>query len=244
MSSHGPTGHSHDVSTPANAQLAALQRQARPRRWLAAAVAGGATGLFANLILDWPLTLFAAIVAVVGLLLWDSRHGTLAGWWPADEGLHRFAAAAALLERCGWTILRIPTAAHRDTTHPTYLLIGPGGVLVVQHQVWTVTDTVTSSPTSGLLLVGGRPAIRRTASVRATAEVVEQALAHNLPGQHPVRAVIAVEGKTLDESRVAAGVTLVPVTDLTRLLRRGAIVLRESDIATIGGTARRLFTRR
>lgn len=198
--------------------------------------------MFANLILDWPLILLAAIVTVVGLLLWDYRHGSLASWWPTDQGLHRLAATTARLERHGWTILRIPTAAHRQTPHPTYLLIGSSGVWVVQHQVWTVTDTVTTSSHSGLLMVGGRPAIRRTASVWTTAELVEHALADTLPVQRPVHAVIAVDGTTLHASRVVAGVTLVPVLDLVRQVRRRDSVLTQPEITSVTDTARRLFT--
>ena len=227
------------IRSPAGEHFAALQRQAGPRRWLTAIMLSAATGLLANLILDWSLTSLVATLTLVGLLLWDHHHGTLASWWPTDQGLHRLAASTAHLERHGWTILPIPSPPPRNT----HLLIGPGGVVVVEHQIWTITDTITTHPRTGLLHVGTRLAAQRIASARATATTVQTALANNYAGELSVRAVLAVDGKPVDEPHTVAGVTIMATADLARLLRRSCpVVLKRHEIVNVADIVRHLST--
>lgn len=226
-------GHDQPAALgPAATWFAALQRRARARRWLAAVAVGAITGVLANLAVDWPLTLAAVLVTAAGLLLWDRSHGTLASWWPTGQGLHRLAATAAGLEKRGWIVLHIPDRAPAHT----YLFIGPGGVFVVQQQAWPVI----TSPSNGLLLVGGRPAIRRVAPLRATTTSVAVAIADS-PAP-TVRAVLAIEGKTAEDPRVVSDVTIVPTTGLTRLLNRGGSSLTPAEVEAIGAAARRTLT--
>lgn len=244
MASPGPPGSEHHTSTPAQDYFAALQHQTWTHRWLAAIVGGGGAGLLANLIIDWPITVVIAVVTVAGLLLWDKRYGMLAGWWPTDQDLNRFAAIAARMERRGWAILPIPSPAPQDHPGHTFLFIGPGGVFVVEHQVWSLTDTVITSSATGLLFIGGQPVARRTASVRATTATVHTALADTLPAHHTVRAILAINGQTLHQPLTTASVTITPITDLAHLLQHSNTTLSQLDIATVTDTARRLFTTR
>jgi hypothetical protein len=46
---------------------------------------------------------------------------------------------------------------------------------------------------------------------------------------------------SLDEPRDAVGVTLLPVADLTRFLRRGDVMLSAAKITTLADMARRVF---
>lgn len=232
-------------ATPAVAYFMALQRASWPRRWLTAAVIGAAIGLFARLALHWWwLAAVVALTAIAVLLTLDRYYGFLAGLWPDDLGQHRIAAAAAQLERHGWSVLHDPIVPNQQHVRPAFLYIGPGGLFVVEHQSWTVADTVTISPTSGLLLVRGQPAARRTAAVRAMAAAIDETLSDTLNTMDiSVRPVIAVDGKTLDDRHDTVGVTLVPVADLTRFLRGSEISLSTTEITTLTGAARRLFTR-
>jgi hypothetical protein len=118
-----------------------------------------------------------AVVTMAGLLLWDKRYGALARWWPTDHGLNRLAAR---MERRGWAILPIPSTAPQHRPAPTFLFIGPGGLFVVEYQAWAATDMVTTSLTTGLLFISGRPAAHRIASVRVTTTTVHNALADGL----------------------------------------------------------------
>ncbi|HEU5470617.1 MAG TPA: hypothetical protein VFV67_08185 [Actinophytocola sp.] len=146
---------------PAATHYAAMRRASTPRRWLLAGTLGAATGLFTHLVLPWPLALCAAALTAAGLLGWDRQHPP-----------HRLAATAARLERHGWAALPAPIHRHQDTPIAAYLLIGPGGVFVVDHQVWWATDAVTIDPATGMLMVGSTPAARRVASVKGAAAAV------------------------------------------------------------------------
>lgn len=88
-------------------------------------------------------------------MIWDHRYGTLADLWPGNRHPHRLAAPA-WSTRLDCPARAIP--ARGDPALAAYLLIGPGGVFVVDHQVWWAPDRVTTDPTTGLLMVGGRPA--------------------------------------------------------------------------------------
>ncbi len=225
-----PPDRHRGTPSPAAEWFADLQRKARTRRWLVAVAVGAATGMFANLVLDWPITLLVAFLTAVALLSWDSRYGTLAGWWPTEQSPHRLAATAARLERHGWHILALTGA----TPGSIYLVIGPGGAFVVQHESWRLT----TSPGSGLLLIDGHPAIRRIKPLLAAATTVEMALSGS--AVQAVRCVLAVEA--LDEPHVIADVAIVPAAGLARLLRRGDIVLTEPEVAATVSAARRLCT--
>lgn len=221
---------------------AALRRASTARRWLVAIALGGATGLFTNLVLPWPLPLLAALLTVALLALWDRRHGTIADWWPGTRPPVRLAALAARLERHGWTAIPEPAHPHRDRPLAAYVLIGPGGVFVVDHQVWWAPDMVTTDPTTGLLMVGGKPAARRVTAVKGAAAAVTQALAGQLPDDSAVHAVVTVDGPTLDHQRRVADVTILPIADLTSFLHNRDPLLYPTEIATLTAHARRLYT--
>jgi hypothetical protein len=194
--------------------------------------------------LGWLAGLIVAGLVAAGLLIWDHRSGMLGGW-PGDRGCHRLVAAAARLERHRWAVLRSPTVPGQDLAD-VYLFIGPGGVFVVEHQLWSFVDRVTTNPRTGLLEVGGRPAARRTTTVRAAAAAVDEALADVLADALslaiPVHPVLAIHGLTVDRPHATIGVTIVPIADLVRVIRTSSALLTPADADTVASAARRLFT--
>lgn len=227
-------------SRPAQAHYAVLRRESRPRRWALAVTVGAVIGWVVGVLLGWWLGPFVAAVIVIGLLIWDRRCGGLAGW-PGDQGCHRLAAAAALLEQRGWVVLRTPTIANQDPGRTAYLLIGRGGVFVVEHQIWPAVEKVTTSPSSGLLEVAGRPVARRTAAVRAAAAAVDEALSDALSREIPVHPVLAIHGLALDRPHTTVGVTILPIADLARVIHASRVLLSGTEVDAIAAAARRLF---
>lgn len=227
-------------SRPASAHYAMLRRVTRLPRWLLAGATGAVLGAVVGVRLGWWLVPLVVAVTVAGLLVWDFRSGLLASW-PGDLGCHRLAAAVARLERRGWAVLHSPAVANQDPGRPAYLLVGPGGVFVVEHQVWPAGERVTTNPTTGLLEVAGRPAARRTTEVRAAAAAVDEAVSDALSREVPVYSVLAVHGLALDQPRDTAGVTLLPIPDLVPALRRRGRVLSPGEVDRVASTARHLF---
>lgn len=226
---------------PASAHYAVLRRASRPRRWALAWMAGAVIGAVLTVRIGWWVGQFAGLMIVAGLLLWDRWSGAL-GAWPGDEGCHRLAAGVARLERRGWAVLRTPAIPHQDPGRIGYLLIGVGGVFVVQHQVWPPGDRVATSPRTGLLEAGGRPAARRTTAARAAAAAVDEALSDALSREIPVHPVLAIHGLTVDQPRVTVGVTILPIAQLARVVLDSKVLLSTADVNAVAATARRLFT--
>jgi len=228
-----------DASGSAATHYAALRRATRPHRWLMAITVGAAVGVFTNLVLPGPLPLLAAVLTTAALLIWDHNRGTIAGWWPVPLPPTRLAALATRLERHGWTAIPHP----RDTDRPiaTYLLIGPGGVFVIDHQTWSALHQVTTHRATGLLMVSGVPAARRVAAVKGAAAAVTHALTENLPDDSAVHAVVTVDGLTLDRARRVADVTLVPVTDLTTFVHEHGRLLTPTQVAALSAQAQQRY---
>ncbi len=240
----GHTGQAEPVDPTtgsAAAHYAAMRRRSAARRWLAAAALGGIVGVIANLALPWQHSVLAALVTVIGLTIWDHRHGTLADLWPGNRHPHRLAAIAARLEQAGWTALPAPSASHGGPRLAAYLLIGPGGVFLVDHQVWWAPDRVTTDPATGLLMVGGKPAARRVASVKGAAAAVTHALARRLPGEEAVRPIVSVDGPMLDHTRLVAGVAVLPIADLIGFLHGHHPLLGRAEITALTEHTRRLY---
>jgi hypothetical protein len=238
--SSGPHRNARQPHHTAAEHYVALSRESAPHRWLLAVLVGGAIGLCGGLVLPWPLTLLASAVTVAALLIWDHHHGAIASWWPGDHRPHRLAATAARLERHRWTAL--PNPQHEGLL-ADYLLIGPGGVFVVDHQVWPKSDIVTTDHATGLLMVGGKPAARRVASIKGAAAGVAHELSHWLPDETAVHPVVTVDGLTLDHPQLVAAVTILPITDLARFLHDRDPVLYPTGITTLTEHARHLFTK-
>ncbi|HET9142709.1 hypothetical protein [Actinophytocola sp.] len=226
---------------PAAGHYAALRRETLWRRWLSALLLAGATGLVTNLVLPWPLAVLSAVIALAVLLLWDRRHGTLSDCWPGRSRAHRLAATAARLERQGWSA--VPAPARPDDARPlaAYLLIGPGGVFVLDHQVWWATDAIGTDPATGLLMVGGKPAARRVASVKGAAATVAHTLANHLPDPSAVHPVLTVDSPMLHHPHLIAGVTILPIADLPTFLRDRDPLLHPTGISTLTEHARRNY---
>lgn len=222
---------------------AALRRESAQRRWLLTGLFAGVTGLVLNLVLFWPLAVSAAMAISVALLVWDRGHGAIASWWPDDHRPYRLAASAARLERHGWGVFPAPVAPHDDSALADYLLIGPGGVFLVDHQMWWPSDIVTTDPASGLLMVGGKPAARRISPVKGAAAAVGHALAQWLPDETAVHPILTVDSAGLHQGRLVASVTVLPIADLHRFLRDRDPVLYPTRIATLTEHARLLFAR-
>jgi hypothetical protein len=207
---------------PAATYFAALQRDARTRRWLVVAVVGANAWLLTNLVLHWHHAVLAATAAVAALLWWDHSHGSLTDWWSGNQTLHRLAAAAARLERHGWVTVPSPAVPGQTTAH-VYLLIGPAGVFVVQARFWPATGTIPH--------------------LRAVAAAAQHQLADHLPAGVPIQPVLAViEGPAPDQPRTVDDVTILPATSLVPHLRGAEPVIPPAMMADLRAVARRMFT--
>jgi hypothetical protein len=237
----GKAGRGTTGPMPASVHYAQLRRASQPRRWALAWMAGAVIGAVLTASTSWWVGQLAGSLIVAGLPIWDHRSGVL-GAWPGDQGCYRLVAGAARLERRGWAVLRAPAIPDQDPGRTAYLLIGAGGVFVVEHQVWAAGEGVTISSRSGLLEVGGRPAARRTTAVRAAAATVDEALSDALSREIPIHPVLAIHGLTLDRPQVTVGVTILPIAHLARVVHDSTVLLSTADVDSVAATARRLFT--
>jgi hypothetical protein len=220
----------------------ALRRESAQRRWSLTGLLAGVMGLVLNVVLYWPLAVLAAVVTAGALTLWDKDHGAIASWWRDDHRPYRLAAHAARLERRGWGVLPAPATTHDGTPLADYLLIGPGGIFVVDHQMWWPPESVTTDQVTGLLMVGGKPVARRVGSVKGAAAAVGHALAQWLPDEAVVRPVLTIDAPWLHRERQVVSVTVLPIADLTGFLRDRDPVLYPTGITTLTEQARLLFT--
>jgi hypothetical protein len=219
----------------------ALRHESALRRWVLAALFGAAIGLCLNLVLPWPWVLLVVTVGIAALMGWDSRVDVIASWWPSDHRPYRLAATAARLERHGWTALPTPVHPEDQTTVGEYLLIGPSGVFVIDHQVWWASEAVTTDPATGLLLVGGKPAGRRVASVKGAAAGVAHALTPWLPDDTIVQPVLTVTNPAFHGAWFVASVTVLPIAALTTFLHDRDPVLHPREITTLAEHARGIY---
>ncbi len=115
-----------------------------------------------------------------------------------------------------------PTGGNID-----HLLIGPGGVVVVDSKSWTGTVTASSDE----LRVGGRNRSTQVASVAALAGAVETAL-RTVEPVAPVNSVISLtqEAPPSGPMRLAAGPLVAGVYEVVPAVRMLPVVLRPAQI--------------
>lgn len=129
----------------------------------------------------------------------------------APEGEHLVRRSVELLAPYGWHHLRMVTWRQATPGTVAHLVVGPGGVVVIDERIWTDPVYVDA----GVLRLGGFPCDREIA---ALGDAVS-ALAALLPAQHraAVAGVVCVTPRDMPAQTVG-GVTLVGRLHLGGLL--------------------------
>ena len=141
------------------------------------------------------------------------------------EGEAETAAALAELSPHGWVVLHdrlIPTGGNID-----HLVIGPGGVVVVDSKSWSGSVTVTTEE----LRVGGRNRSAQVNAVARLAELVEQGVRAK-GHQAPIYSVVALtqEPPPSGPMRLASGPLVSGVADLTASIMKLPPVVRPAQV--------------
>jgi hypothetical protein len=142
------------------------------------------------------------------------------------------AAALAGLTQHGWVVLHdrlAPAGGNVD-----HLLVGPGGVVVVDSKSWSGEVVITD----GELRVGGRNRSGQVAGVASLAGTVAKAV-RDSGNEAPVHSVVALTQEPPREGpvRLAAGPLAVGVADLATCVMRLPQVLRPAQVDALAATA-------
>jgi hypothetical protein len=146
------------------------------------------------------------------------------------------ADALAELTPDGWVVLHdrlAPAGGNID-----HLLIGPGGVVVVDSKNWSGVVVVNSDG----LRVGGRNRSAEVARVATLAEAVRQSLAE-ADLHPPVHAVVSLTQDAPPDGpvRLTAGPLVVGVADVARSIRALPALMRPSQVDAIVARALQAF---
>jgi hypothetical protein len=189
-----------------------------------------AAGLIAGALTRWSLVLLPVLVVVLGagLAVTTARRRELvASWRQGAKGERQTARLLARLDREGWKVLH-DLAIPGSRANIDHLVIGPGGVWVVDSKLWG--KRVHWDPRHGWM--HGQAAITpELNTTRWEASEVEQALAdtlntaaRHLPGGYGIDVQLAwcVHGEPLPGGKlVVDGETIVNPRQLLPLLRAG-----------------------
>ena len=142
------------------------------------------------------------------------------------------ARALAELSLDGWLVLHDRLLLEGGNID--HLLVGPGGVVVVDSKSWSGTVVVTPGHE---LRVGGRSKAREVSSVATVAAAVEQAI-RAAGHEAPVRSVVALtqEPPPSGAARLAAGPLVVGVDGLAAAVRALPEVVRPAQIDALVAT--------
>jgi hypothetical protein len=146
------------------------------------------------------------------------------------------AAALAELTLHGWVVLHdrlMPSGGNID-----HLLVGPGGLVVVDSKSWRGAVSVTSQE----LRVAGRNRSAQVAAVAALAASVEQAM-RTRGHEAPVHSVLALTREPPPEGpvRLVAGPLVAGVADVAGAVRKLPDVLRPAQVDALVAQAIRAF---
>jgi Nuclease-related domain len=229
----------------ASAQAEYRRRRATERaawthslRWRTAAVlaAGLLTGLLAAQLAPHqaPLAIVAAAAALAWRLRFRPSPDTRA-WQRGAKGERRTARLLSPLERYGWAVLHdlaIPgSAANID-----HLVIGPGGVLVVDSKQYRGRLRLDHY---GMLWHGRHLLVSTLRRTRWAADQADDVLAI---AEVQVAAVVAVHGSSVPWGHVDTdGVTVIPARRVSDLLQALPPVLGPERVAWLADRARLRF---
>jgi hypothetical protein len=227
-------------SGPAAEHYAMLRRASRARRWALLLELGFMIGLFAGLVLEWWQAILAAVTGVAVAAMWDSNRGVIAGWWPGDPGRQRLAAAAARLERRGCGTLPTPVRPD-DGPLAAYLIIGPGGVFVVDHQAWETDVAVGAEPTDRWTLYNCMPDVRRRARLKEASASVARVLPRTSDRRLPVFPIVTMDGPFFRPFCGRGGVMLLHVADLVEFVEDTPATLTPAEVRALTDEMHRAF---
>jgi hypothetical protein len=218
----------------------AIERAAWTRSlpWRVAVVlaAGAAVWLVAAQLAP-RLTALAVVVAAAGLA-WRLRFrttGNTQAWRRGASGERRTARLLAPLERRGWVVLH-DLAIHGSPANIDHLVIGPGGVLVIDSKRYRGRLRLDSY---GMLWHGRHLLVSTLRRVRWEADQADEILGI---ADVDVRAIVAVHGASVPWGRVDAdGTTVVPARQVPNLLAALPPILGPEWVMWLADRARLRF---
>jgi len=183
--------------------------------------------------LNLVLGALAAVAAGLGLRFKPSPKAT--AWRRGAAGERRTARLLAVLERHGWAVLH-DLAVPRSQANIVHLVIGPGGVFVIDSKQYR--GRLQLDP-SGRLWYGRYPLAPTLCTVSFEADQAAQVLPD--PGVAVVP-IVAVHGAQVPWGKVVVeGVPVVPAKRLPSMLRQLPAVLEPERVAALAHQARFYF---
>jgi Nuclease-related domain len=213
-------------------------RWARGLAWRAGAVlaAGVAAGLLAAQVAP-DLAGLVAVVAAAGVgwrLRFQPSADTLA-WRRGAAGERRTARLLAPLERCGWAVLH-DLAIPGSPANIDHLVIGPGGVLVIDSKKYRGRLQLDSY---GMVWHGRHLLVSALRKVLWASDRADEVLG---VADVQVAAIVAVHGAAVPWGLLQAdGVTIVPARQMPALLQALPAMLGPERVAWLADRARLRF---
>lgn len=159
-------------------------------------------------------------------------------WTAGADGEEQVANALAGLEQQGWVVLHDVAWPGRPRANLDHVLIGPGGVLVVDTKNWS--GTVTAHPDRGLRSNG----YRKTKEVQAV-QTARQALLPLIPAVSPdvLAGLICLAGQHQEPVRLDGDILVVGRAQLLQHVLDRPAVLGAQAIMETAMTLRAALTR-
>jgi hypothetical protein len=224
----------------ARAHYAALAAERRKLRLAVVASAALVAFIVGVLLLGWEVGLALALWAAGSVLVWQRRHDSAGTWRRGAAGERRTARMLAPLTRRGFTVLH-DRALPRSRANLDHLVIGAGGVLIVDSKNWA-KDKLVKGRGRGLRVgrVSGRTVVK---SALFEMDRVREALRRDLGREIPVAAVLAVHGARLPYWRTLQvdGVPILQASRVRGWITRRPQQLAAMDVPEIAAACMRLF---
>ncbi|GAA2212902.1 hypothetical protein GCM10009850_083640 [Nonomuraea monospora] len=188
----------------------------------------------------WQAGLLAAAVAALADTVQRWRvHSAAAAWRKGALGERATARRLRALEPAGYTVLH-DRALPRSRANLDHLVIGPGGVVLVDSKRWHRNTSIRGH--GGRLWIGRRPADSLVKATVFEAGRVGEVL-RAAGWQVPVVPVVAVHGAKLPRwgALTVSGVTMLRAGRLCGWIRRHPPRLSPEQVASVSAAAERIF---
>lgn len=161
---------------------------------------------------------------------------TRESWEAGAAGERAVAAALAELEAAGWRVLHDVHWPGRPRANLDHVVVGPGGVVVVDAKNWSGTVKISN----GVLRQNG---YGRQQTIEAAGDAAAAVTAMLAPGHRScVRTAVCFVQQELDASTMPSGVVLVGLSRLTDWLRQLPHVLSPEAVEAVHAYLHRELT--
>lgn len=227
----------------AHAQYRAAWAEGRTRRLIQQAALAVTVFAVVTWLWGWWAGLAAtALVAGIDALTRWRKHEAVRTWRKGAAGERRTARMLRPLSRHGYTVLH-DRALPYGKANVDHLVIGPGGLFVVDTKNWDKRKRITRRGRRGYVRVGRTSGDKVVGSVIYEAGRVSETLSRTLKRPVEVAPVVAIHGAAVPLLRVmrVSGVPFLRASQVPGWISRQNAVLSVAEVTELSAAAEKLF---